>query len=340
MQIAILRSSGAGKILDALIGAKWQFSATEIWRITFPKSSRDTVALLKEQQVHPGDVNLLSLPSMPLWHHHFMSYIWHFDLHHWGDSSKYRKILNPTAFEQLKCENYIQIRWQTPRNAVMEQVEPILENSTSHTSYVTFKTPDKNQEHPVVQRTERSVTIKRPLCSGVPPLCLRCQNVCWIKACHVFQTMKKILLVHIPWDLDPPPSGPKMKKWLSFRHHLRSRMFPARSLQHEYHNRWEPREPQSCWLFFCVQNEVQSLHPLVEKHVSVGRQDLVQAGFSHRVVRHPKPLRTEGEVRRGRATAVRDEMSWVHVAMVNQHGCELEQILWRAARNKDTKRRE
>lgn len=66
MQIAILRSFGAGKILDALIREKWQFSATEIWRITFPKSSRDTVALLKEQQVHPGDVNLLSLPSMPL----------------------------------------------------------------------------------------------------------------------------------------------------------------------------------------------------------------------------------------------------------------------------------
>lgn len=110
-------------------------------------------------------------------------------------------------------------------------------------------------------------------------------------------------------------------------------------VQSECHNRWEPRESHSCWLFFCVQNQVQSLHPLVEKHVSVGRQDLVQAGLSHRVVRHPKPLRTEGEVRRGRATAVRDEMSWMHVAVVNQHGCELEQILWRAARNKDTKRK-
>lgn len=118
-------------------------------------------------------------------------------------------------------------------------------NSTPFSWYVTtFKMLDKNQEHPVVQRTERSVTIKRPLCSGVPPLCLRCQNVCWIKAGHVFRTMKKILLVHIPWHLDPPPSSPKMKKWLSFRHHQRSRMFPALILQSEYHNHnrttWTP----------------------------------------------------------------------------------------------------
>lgn len=129
----------------------------------------------------------------------------------------------------------------------MEQVEPILQNSTSHSSWyvITFKTLDKNQEHPVVQRTERSVMIKPPLCSGVPPLCLRCLNVCWIKAGHVFQTTKKILLVHIPLDLDPPPSGPKMKKWLSFLHRLCSRMFAAPILQSEYHNRWDHVNPRA-----------------------------------------------------------------------------------------------
>lgn len=81
-----------------------------------------------------------------------------------------------------------------------------------------------------------------------------------------------------------------------------------------------------------AQSEVQSSDSLVEEHVRVGRQHLVQAGFSHRVVRHPQPLRAEGWGRRGGAAAVRDEMSWVHVAVVNQHSRELEKVLCRAGR--------
>lgn len=69
-------------------------------------------------------------------------------------------------------------------------------------------------------------------------------------------------------------------------------------------------------------------HPLVEEQVGVGGQRLLQAGPAHRVVRHPQPLRAEGggASRRGRAAAVRDEMSRVHVAVVHQDGREPEQV--------------
>lgn len=88
----------------------------------------------------------------------------------------------------------------------------------------------------------------------------------------------------------------------------------------------------SFWSLLRAQSEVRSSDSLVEEHVRVGRQHLVQAGFSHRVVRHPQPLRAEGWGRRGRAAAVRDEMSWVHVTVVNQHSRELEKVLCRAGR--------
>lgn len=161
--------------------------------------------------------------------------------------------------------------------------------------------------------------------------CLRCQNVCRIKAGYMFQNVYKILQGHILWDLAPPPSVYKIEKFFSS---------PSAEQNVPCNNSAAsesqlPETTQSCWLFFCVQNEVQPLYPLVEKHVGIGRQDLVQAGLTHRVVRNPKPLRAKGEVRRGRAAAVGDEMSWVHVPMVNQNSCELEEILRRAARNKD-----
>lgn len=55
----------------------------------------------------------------------------------------------------------------------------------------------------------------------------------------------------------------------------------------------------------------------------------MQAGFTHRVIWDPKPLGAKRwrTVRRGRAAAVCDEMSWVHVTMVNQNSCELEKVL-------------
>lgn len=162
-------------------------------------------------------------------------------------------------------------------------------------------------------------------------------TVCWIKAGHMFQTLIKYCwsIFFGIWSLlhlDLESINGLFISLPSAEHNIPC-MNPRASVSPTSNH------SQSCCLFFCVQSEVQSLHPLVEKHVSVGRQDLLQAGFSHRVVRHPKPLRAEGKMRRGRATSVCDEMSWVHVAVVNQHSRELEQILWRAARNKETKRR-
>lgn len=63
----------------------------------------------------------------------------------------------------------------------------------------------------------------------------------------------------------------------------------------------------------------------------------MHAGFSYRVVWHPNPLRAEGwwAARGRRAAAVCDEMSWVHVTMVNQHSHELEKVLCSTER-KDT----
>lgn len=78
--------------------------------------------------------------------------------------------------------------------------------------------------------------------------------------------------------------------------------------------------------------EARPANSLVEEHVGVGGQHLVQAGLPYRVVRHPEPLRADGRGAawwRG-AAAVRDEMSRVHVPKVNQHSHELKQVLRRA----------
>lgn len=87
-------------------------------------------------------------------------------------------------------------------------------------------------------------------------------------------------------------------------------------------------------LLFWPQSEARPSHPLVEEHVRVGGQDLVQAGFTDRVVRHPEPLGAVGWRAAGwrRAAAVCDKMSRVHVAVVNQHGRELEEVLRGAGR--------
>lgn len=124
-----------------------------------------------------------------------------------------------------------------------------------------------------------------------------------IKAGHVFQKNEnEILQVPIPWDWSFLPLGSKIKTQRR-EHSLQ------RSCSFGVAKRQKPRGPWGGCSLFSVQGEVQSLRPLVEKHVGVGGQDLVQAGFPHRVVGHPKPLGAEGEVRRGGATAVRDEMS-------------------------------
>lgn len=91
-------------------------------------------------------------------------------------------------------------------------------------------------------------------------------------------------------------------------------------------------------LLFWTQGEARSSHPLVEEHVRVGGQDLVQVGFADRVVRHPEPLGAVGWWASGwrRAAAVCDKMSRVHVAVVNQHGRELEEVLRGAGKEGDT----
>lgn len=82
-------------------------------------------------------------------------------------------------------------------------------------------------------------------------------------------------------------------------------------------------------LLLWAPSRAESSDSLVEEQVSVGRQRLLQAGFAHRVVRHPQPLGAEGwgTARWGRAAPVCDKMSWVHVAMMDQHGHQLEKVL-------------
>lgn len=91
----------------------------------------------------------------------------------------------------------------------------------------------------------------------------------------------------------------------------------------------------SLWLLLWLQREAKPSNSLIKEHVSVGRQHLVQAGFAYRIVWHPQPLAAEGRraARWGGAAAVGDEMSWVHVTVVNQHRRELEKVLCRTGRN-------
>lgn len=95
--------------------------------------------------------------------------------------------------------------------------------------------------------------------------------------------------------------------------------------------------PGALRLLFWPQGEARPSHPLVEEHVRVGGQDLVQAGFADRVVRHPQPLGAVGWQAAGRlwTAAVCDKMSRVHVAVVNQHGRELEEVLRGAGMEND-----
>lgn len=68
-------------------------------------------------------------------------------------------------------------------------------------------------------------------------------------------------------------------------------------------------------------------HSLVEQQVRAGGQDFLQTGFAHRLVWDPEPLRA---AKRRRASPVRDEVTRVCVAVVDQHRRQPEQELGRA----------
>lgn len=74
------------------------------------------------------------------------------------------------------------------------------------------------------------------------------------------------------------------------------------------------------------------LHSFVKEQICAGGECLLKTCFPHWIIRHPEPL---GAKRRcstvsGRAATVSDKMSRMHVAMMNQDGCQAEEVIWGA----------
>lgn len=94
---------------------------------------------------------------------------------------------------------------------------------------------------------------------------------------------------------------------------------------------WWKRQSKPGWsLLLWIHAMCWYLYSFIEEHVSIRWQHLVKTGFAYWVIRDPKPLWAERwrTTRWGRAAAIRNEMSWMHVPMVNQYWCELEKVLW------------